>query len=301
MVLSRKYFFFNECIFNRAALIRDNHYPLQLPLKCYMLIGVDTSARLAYKMLQYEEAFMRKTSGIPEHKSKVDSVYEILRNMISSGKWKNGEKKNAYALAKSLGVSRTPILEASRLLAMEGLLKIHPQVGLEVPEVTPSEVEEIFLIRGLVSGLATSRACRNLLPDDLENLKRIVERMDQYLDKKHYNRFVNVHREFHMYIYDRCGLPKLRMLAERYWNSGVRYFRFFHEVPGISLLASKFHHGTLKALQNRDESDARFMAETEAHQFGAALSKFLSENEHLLKKVKRPRPKRIPAEKRRSS
>lgn len=235
---------------------------------------------------------MRETNGVPAHKLKVDAVYEILRKMIISGKWKIGEKKNAYDLAQSLGVSRTPVIEASRLLAMEGLLKVHPQVGLEVPEVTPSEVEEMFLIRGLVSGFATFRACRNLLPEDLENLKRIIDRMDQYLDKKHYTRFVNVHREFHMYIYDRCGLPKLKMLAERYWNIGLRYLKLFHQVPGISLMASRFHQETLKALQNRDESAARFMAEREAHQFGAALSKFLSENEYLIKKAGGPRSKR---------
>jgi DNA-binding GntR family transcriptional regulator len=236
---------------------------------------------------------MRGRRVVPEHKLKVDAVYDILRKMIISGKWKIGEKKNAYTLAQSLNVSRTPVIEASRLLAMEGLLKIHPQVGLEVPEVTPSEVEEIFLIRGLVSGFATFRACRNLLPADLENLKGILHRMDQYLDKKHYTRFVNVHREFHMYLYDRCDLPKLKMLAERYWNSGLRYLKLFHEVPGISLMASKFHQKILKALQNQDESGARFMAETEAHQFGAALSKFLSENEHLIKKAGRPRSRRL--------
>jgi DNA-binding GntR family transcriptional regulator len=74
-------------------------------------------------------------------------VYELLRNRIQSSDLAPGEKINERALADWLGVSRTPIREAIRRLAGEGLIHVIPNVGTRVAPVDPARVIECCIIR----------------------------------------------------------------------------------------------------------------------------------------------------------
>jgi DNA-binding GntR family transcriptional regulator len=212
---------------------------------------------------------------IREHKSKMELVYETLKTAITSGEWKIGERRNAIEIAKVLGVSRTPVIEASRLLEMEGLLRVLPQVGLEVPILTSEEQEEVFLIRGALSGLAAARACRFLDEKDLIKLETITQSMDSFAKEGNSEEFFKLNREFHQILFRNCRLPHVIMLLQRYWNNGNRYAPFFGQVPGIMDTVAQNHHRIISALKSRNENEAKAAAERNCFEFGAALADYL--------------------------
>jgi DNA-binding GntR family transcriptional regulator len=214
-------------------------------------------------------------SLIKEHKSKTELVYETLKKAIINGKWQAGKRRNTIEIAKALKVSRTPVLEACKLLETEGLLKIRPQVGVEVPKLSQQGIEEIFHIRGALSGLATEQACRFFKERDIKKLRELAEAMDRCLPEKDYIQFSKLNREFHYCIFKKCNLPHLLMLLGRYWDSGNRYAPFFKYLPKIMASSAQYHHDILNALASRDEMKARQAAEKDSLEFGLEVSKFL--------------------------
>jgi DNA-binding GntR family transcriptional regulator len=212
---------------------------------------------------------------IKPHKSKLELVYDTLKNAIVSGEWKPGERRNANEIGKILGVSRTPVIEASRLLGLEGLLKVLPQVGLEVTRLTSEEAEEIFYVRGALSGLAAVHACRHLTDKDLAKLEKMAQSMDLCTKDSNSEEFGRLNREFHHHIFRSCNLPHLIMMLERYWNNGNRYARYFGCLPGVMASTARNHHEILKALKERDEMRAKTAAEKNCFEFGIALSNYL--------------------------
>ncbi len=220
-------------------------------------------------------AFMK--SIIKTHKSKTELVYEAMKQSIIERKWKPGERRNADEIAKELVVSRTPVIDASKLLETEGLLIILPQVGLEVPKITKEGIGVIFYIRGALSGLATEHACEYLEKKDLEKLEKLIELMDRCDKEKNFNRFSKLNREFHYCIFNRCKLESLLFLLSRYWDSGSRYAQFFKYLPDIMTRSSRNHRDILEALRRRDRKAARALAEKDTTNFGLAVSKFLIE------------------------
>jgi DNA-binding GntR family transcriptional regulator len=211
----------------------------------------------------------------------MELVYHALKNSILEGKWKPGERKNANEIGRILHVSRTPVIGASRLLEMEGLLKILPQVGLEASKLTSEEVEEMFHIRGVLEGLAAAQACRRLTDKKLEKIEQLIRTGDQYVTEGNYKRFSEVNRELHEFIRISSGMPHLIALLGRYWNNGNRYSKFFNYMPELSVSAAKDHHEILDALKKRDPQQARAAVESHANRFLDALSKYLRGRNNL--------------------
>ena len=185
------------------------------------------------------------------HKSKTDLVYSLLKREILENKWEIGERRNAQEIAKNLGVSRTPVNEASKLLEMEGLLKVLPQVGLEVPDLTPQEVEEIFQIRSALLGLATAQASKHITEKDLKSLQDLDEEMDRCISAEDFDKFIKYNRKFHQIIYEACQMPHLIMLVERYLDSSYRYSRYFKFLPNILTSTAENHKGIMEGTEKK--------------------------------------------------
>ena len=81
-----------------------------------------------------------------------------LRDMLMRGELKAGDKISEQALCIRFGVSRTPLREALKVLANEGLLILSPNRGASVARVSPQEVDELFPIMGSMEALAGETA-----------------------------------------------------------------------------------------------------------------------------------------------
>src|SRR5258706_14338871 len=79
-----------------------------------------------------------------------DTVVENLRRFIIEGKLAAGVKLNERELSETLGISRTPLREALKVLAAEGLIEISPNKGASVPRMSTAELRDMF---ELMSGL----------------------------------------------------------------------------------------------------------------------------------------------------
>ena len=88
-----------------------------------------------------------------------DVVFRALRQAILKGKLLPGERLMEMQLAKKLGVSRTPIREAMRMLELEGLVKMVPRKGAEVAGITEKNLRDVLEVRRALEELAIELAC----------------------------------------------------------------------------------------------------------------------------------------------
>lgn len=107
------------------------------------------------------------------------SVTESIRDAILHGYVPQGEKLNQARIATRLGVSRGPVREALRELEEEGLVASVPHKGTFVTELGPGYIEELYGLRVLLEKYAVERACDFATDDELMQLKRILEAMQE--------------------------------------------------------------------------------------------------------------------------
>src|SRR5262252_4091467 len=97
-----------------------------------------------------------------------DRAVDQLRERILGGEYAPGERLGEVELAAKLGVSRTPVREALRLLAAEGLVELTPNKGARVVEYPHTDLVYIFEIRARVEGLAARAAAQSASMADID-------------------------------------------------------------------------------------------------------------------------------------
>lgn len=100
-----------------------------------------------------------------------------LREKITRGEIAPGERVTEVELAEQLQVSRTPVREAIRRLAGEGLLEYVPNFGTVVPRWSDSDVQEVFDVRALLEGYAASLAAERASAIDISELREMCTGM----------------------------------------------------------------------------------------------------------------------------
>ncbi len=144
--------------------------------------------------------------------SLTDDICEYLRSSIFTFQFKPGDQINESKLIKELGISRSPIREAIRVLEGEGLIERIARKGVFVKKITLKEVKNIFSIRAVLEALAAEQAAPNFTDKDLLYLERIFTKMKQAVSKINYKSYMKLNFEFHQSfrrIADNRNLEKL--------------------------------------------------------------------------------------------
>lgn len=151
-----------------------------------------------------------------EHYSLGGKVFQQLKNSILAGEFENGAELREIALAKKLGVSRTPVREALRQLEQEGLVEIYPNRGAYVKGITYKDVEDIFRIRARLEGLCAEMAVSSITREQLDKLDEIILLSKFYEEKKDMEHLLNMDSQFHEVLFESCGSKMLEHQLKDY-------------------------------------------------------------------------------------
>lgn len=158
-----------------------------------------------------------------------DVVFNTLREAILKGELKPGERLMELQLASKLGVSRTPIREAIRMLELEGLAVTVPRKGAEVAKMTEKDMEDVLQIRKALDELAVGLACDNIQESDLEKLHVALRNFEASTRGHDVKKIAQADVEFHDVIYQAANNPKLvnmlNNLREQMYRYRVEYLK----------------------------------------------------------------------------
>ncbi len=143
-----------------------------------------------------------------------DQAEEMVREMIRSYRFAPGKWINIERLAKDLGVSRTPVSQALKVLESEGLVNHVPNQGIRMASMTIDMAHDLYLVRGLLEGLASKLAAEKIDQKAILCLETILERQKKIVQKKDVLAYSSSDFDFHSIIYDCCGNWLVKELLE---------------------------------------------------------------------------------------
>nr|WGD63079.1 GntR family transcriptional regulator [Bacillus subtilis]WGD71129.1 GntR family transcriptional regulator [Bacillus subtilis] len=141
--------------------------------------------------------------------------YNQLKKMIFNGTFKPGERINETQLAKSFGVSRSPIREAMRLLEKDGLLKADDRNGFSITSLTAKDVDEIYKIRIPLEQLAVELVIDEADEEELTILEKQLEETEKAIHNgTEDTEIIRLNQKFHESLVDFSHNRHLKNLLE---------------------------------------------------------------------------------------
>jgi DNA-binding GntR family transcriptional regulator len=185
-----------------------------------------------------------------------NQAYQELKRIILERQIPPGGKLNEGDLAQALGISRTPIREAINRLEKEGLVKIIPQRGAYVVQLTEKDIYELFLIRENLEGLAAYLAATKVSEKDIAKLESAVEGFSEPFDEKETRRYAREDFKFHQTVIQFSEARRLIGLISTL-HDYIRIFRLTTVgVSGRMKSSLDEHRGILEALRRRKAEEA---------------------------------------------
>lgn len=148
-----------------------------------------------------------------------DEIVVRLRDLIMDGELKAGDKINEAELCLRFGVSRTPLREALKALAAEGLVVLSPNRGAAVAQITEADIDELFPILGALEALAGELACAKITDAEIAALRRDHDRMVKHYSRGEWAGYIKLNRVIHEAIF---AVASNRSLTTLYHQVMVR-------------------------------------------------------------------------------
>ena len=202
-----------------------------------------------------------------------EEVATRLRERIFAHEFPPGTWIDEQALAAEFGTSRTPLREALKVLAAEGMVTLKPRRGAYVTEVSDRDLDDIFPVLALLEGRVAHGATERARPEDLRRLEALHETLERHASAGNLDRFFEANQDFHRALLD---------LAGNRWLAQVIHDlrRVLRLTRHHSLLARgrvqqslKEHRAILAAIRARDADRAADLMRTHLAQGRAAIAK----------------------------
>lgn len=180
-----------------------------------------------------------------------NKVIVRLRQMIDEGVLIPGSRVPERRLCEQFGVSRTPMREALRALAGEGLLEIRAHRGATVRKFRPEEVDHIFQVLEVLEALAGELACGAMTPDELKEMERLHERMMKAHHRRDRRTFFKLNQEIHELLVLAAHNPPLTKIYNGL-SGQTRRIRFMANCSEVEWsVAAQDHEKIIDALRSR--------------------------------------------------
>jgi len=196
-----------------------------------------------------------------------DELLIRLRAMILDGELAPGEKVPEKDLCERFGVSRTPLREALKVLANDGLVTLTPNRGAMIADLTLEDLEEAFPVIGALESLAGEMACANITDAEITGIKKLHTEMVAHYESRALKPYFAINQQIHEMILAAARNQTLSSLY-RALEGRVRQARYLANMSTSRWAqAVEEHERMILALEARD---------------GAALAKILKN--HLTNK-----------------
>lgn len=185
-------------------------------------------------------------------KSLHEELVERLRGLIVEGTLAPGEKFPEKDLCAKFGVSRTPMREALKVLASDGLIVLEANRGAWVSKMTVAELSEIFPVLAVLEALSGELACAHIADDEIANIRAIHDEMCAHCSARNLVEYFRTNQEIHEAIIKAARNATLA-LQHRALAVRVRRARFVANISDERWRqAMEEHNSIIEALEARD-------------------------------------------------
>jgi DNA-binding GntR family transcriptional regulator len=194
---------------------------------------------------------------IKKPESLADQAYNLIRKDILTGTLAPNEELREEKFAMELGISRTPLREAIRRLATDGLVVLQTGKPAIVSSFTKEDALHQMEVRKLLETYNIEQVAHLVTPKFIKTLNDNLKLQKRAADKNDFHEFIDLDREFHLLLANQNPNTKLREMIHTI-NTGVnRAFLILANTYPISAMeASGEHEDIVTALEIKDEPAA---------------------------------------------
>jgi DNA-binding GntR family transcriptional regulator len=176
-----------------------------------------------------------------------------IRDMIVRGKLPPGSRISEKNLCDAFGISRTPLREALKVLASEGLVELLPNRGARVRALSEQDLGELFDVMGGLEGLAGRLACENITDEEIAEIERLHYEMYGFYLRRDMHGYFNVNQVIHQKIVEASRNATLKAAYANFAGRirRVRYSANFARKRERWGEAMREHETILDALRRR--------------------------------------------------
>jgi DNA-binding GntR family transcriptional regulator len=186
-----------------------------------------------------------------------DQVVARLRTMLVEGRIPPGAKLNERTLSEQLRVSRTPLREAIKLLAAEGLVDLLPNRGAVAVKLTEADVLDTFEVLAELEGMSGELAARRISDEQLSELRASHYEMLACFERQELSGYYRLNAQIHTLINDAAANPVLTSTYKSI-NARVQSLRFrTNQNAAKWKRAIKEHEVMLEAMTAHDSAAMR--------------------------------------------
>lgn len=191
------------------------------------------------------------------------AIAAALTGDILSGRLEPGSWIRPLELAKRFGTSPTPVREALRSLAADGVVVTLPRRGYQVSPASRADLEDVYRIRLVLDPMAMELAVPRLTQEDLAQAARALDALIDTYGRSTPEAHRVAHRAFHFALYQACGSPWLLRILRQLWDNSERYQRLSLHAQGGATDRALEHRAIFKAAKDGGADEAVLL--TRAH------------------------------------
>lgn len=180
-----------------------------------------------------------------------ERAYIEIKEMILSGRLKQGEAISINSMTELLGISRTPITNACQKLEFEKFLTIIPKQGVIVNTITVDDIREIYELRAAIETYSAKRAFENITEADIRILRESLEIQRRLADEKNVYGFMKEDIKFHKFLLSKYSNTEVFSVIESLYDrsfiiglkSGERAGRLINNVQEHQVIVEALERG----------------------------------------------------------
>jgi len=211
-----------------------------------------------------------------EKKTLHEEIAYNLRELIMSGELQEGDKIKEDELCSSMGISKTPLREALRVLSVEGLIRLVPNRGSFVSTPTFEEIREMFDVMSVLEGFCARAAAQKMGEKDLATLEKLHDRLEENYRRKAQREYIRINNQFHSFVQELAGNRTLNQIVNGLRQKILLYRYQSLNLPERFAQSIREHRDLLEAFRKKDPKKAETLMRRHLKKQCEALEKLAS-------------------------
>ena len=193
------------------------------------------------------------------YRTMADIAYDELRRRILSGALPAGSRIDQDAEAERLHASRMPVREALRRLGAEGLVDIAPHRGAVVRSLSVADLEDLYVMRLALEGVAGRLGATQLPPGELEAMRQMLPAMEQIVAQDDPVAWLDLDWAFHRTLYRAAQRPRLLQTIHQLREEARRYRTVGLSMPRVLEVSLHEHRVIIDACERGDGEEVEVL------------------------------------------
>jgi len=195
--------------------------------------------------------------------SNTQRAVEVLRELIFRGELAAGSNHLESELAERLGMSRTPVREATLMLEAQGLVEVKPRKGVRIASLSPDDMREVYEVLTELESLAAERAAEAGYSEaDLAELVAAIEAMEAALEAEDRESWASADDRFHRELVRLGGNTRVQSIVSMMGDQVRRARSVTLYMRPMPLKSNEDHRRVLEAISSGDSATARSVHRT---------------------------------------